>query len=110
MKQRKDQDRKMISYVRGRRGRVSILDCLLTALSRNKSEGPWPQCTLGQLREQVSALRATEVPEATVRSVVYRAGLFERSPGSSERVKWTLNAKGRQVVAAARRASDHPEA
>jgi len=30
--------------------------------------------------------------------VVYRAGLFERVPADADRVRWRLNAKGRQIV------------
>lgn len=55
-----------------RRGKASILDCLLTILSRRKPEDTWPEFSFHQIREQVSALRLIEVPEASLRSVVYR--------------------------------------
>jgi len=98
MSGRVHQNRKLISFVQGRRGKISILDCLLTVLSRGKSEGTWPQCTFDQLTAQASALRLSDVKEPSLRSVVYRAGLFERVPDDADRVRWRLNAKGRQIV------------
>ena len=102
---KKSVEQKPISFVLGRRGRTSILDCLLTALSPRNLTGAWPQYTFDQLRERVSALRLMEVPEASLRSVVYRADVFERASTDADRVKWKLNAKGRQIVAKASRNS-----
>src|SRR5450759_1297573 len=105
MTARVDKDQKLINFVRGRRGRTSILDCLLTALSPRNSKGSWPECTFDELRERVSSLRLIEVPETTIRSVVYRADVFERASTDSGRVRWKLNAKGRQIVTRASRNS-----
>ncbi len=98
----RDKNQEPISFVRGRRGRISILDCLLTALSPRDSKGPWPEYAFDELRERVSALRSTEVREASLRSVVYRANVFERAATGSDRVRWKLNAKGRRIVTSAR--------
>ncbi len=101
MRNQRSQDRTLITFAKGRRGKTSILDCLLTVLSRRNSQGNWPEYTFDQLREQVSILRSIQVPEPSLRSVVYRADLFERASRNAGRVKWKLNSKGRQIALSA---------
>ena len=85
-----------ISFAPGRRGKRSILDCILTVLSHRTPDGTWPILTFRELRDKVSALRKAEVADASIRSVVYRAGLFEHGPGQT--VRWRLNVAGREVA------------
>ena len=87
---------KFISFAPGRRGKRSILDCILTVLSHRRADGTWPILTFRELREKVSTLREAEVADASIRSVVYRAGLFEHGPGQT--VRWRLSVAGRAVV------------
>src|ERR1035441_933705 len=87
---------KFVNFAPGRRGKRSILDCILTVLSHRRPDGSWPTLTLRELQEKASALRKAEVADASLRSVVYRAGLFERAPGQT--VQWRLSIAGRGVV------------
>lgn len=87
-----------INIVKGRRGKVSIINCLLTALSAADRGNSWPSYTFEVLAERVSALRGSIVPVPTVRSVIYRSELFEPGPNQDSRVTWRLNSTGREIV------------
>jgi hypothetical protein len=89
----------MISFLPGRRGKPSIIDCLLTVLSRRSATGSWPERTFPQLTKEVTALRFSEMPQTSIRSTVYRADLFERAQEGAGTVRWKLNSKGRKLVA-----------
>ena len=96
----KSPNRKIQTFnvVKGRRGKTSIADCLLTVLSVRGREASWPAHTLDVLAERVSALRGSAVPIPSVQSVIYRSDLFELGPKEDGRVTWQLNAAGRRMV------------
>lgn len=96
----KSQNRKeqIFSVVKGRRGKTSIVDCLITVLSIRGREESWPAYTFDVLAERVSVLRGSVVPIPSVQSVIYRSDLFEPGPKEGDRVTWQLNAAGRRLV------------
>jgi hypothetical protein len=90
---------KPFRFGRGRKGRVSITDCLLLTLGRQK-DGRWPKYSFSELAERVSSLRRAPVSSPSIRSVVYRRpSLFERADGDEEALVWKLSVEGRGIWA-----------
>jgi hypothetical protein len=86
------------SVVKGRKGRVSVLDCMVKSLWATESAkaAVWPAKTFRQLTEDVAALRGYPVPSSTVRSIIYRhSDLFERTE-KNEAILYSLSEKARQ--------------
>jgi hypothetical protein len=82
------------SRVKGRKGRISVADCIVQTLWGNgKPYKEWPSKTLGQLQEEVSRLANYNVGSSTVRATLYsHPELFVRAEKIT-RVQWKL-AKG----------------
>jgi hypothetical protein len=80
------------SFVRGRKGHTSVVDCLVRVLWRESDDAPWPERTFEELREAVSTLQAYHVTPSTVRSCVYQyPGIFERVKSSDTGLlRWRL--------------------
>lgn len=87
------------SFVQGRKGRHSVVDCLVKALWKANfgSSREWPALTFGELRGQVSKMQRYQVTSSTIRSAVYaKLDLFERDVAQGEMLRWKLSKKARQ--------------
>ena len=83
------------SFVKGRKGHVSVVDCLVRTLWRAQ-DGGWPQRTFEQLRTAVSEMQGYHVASSTIRSSVYQyPALFERVPAKNGALRWRLTKQGR---------------
>ena len=83
------------SFVKGRKGHVSVVDCMVRTLWRAK-EGGWPERTFEEIRAAVSELQGYRVAPSTIRSSVYQyPALFERVQGTNGSLRWKLTKQGR---------------
>ena len=81
------------SFVKGRKGQISVVDCLVNALWK-QGDSPWPESTFGELRASVSKLQNYPVAPATIRSSVYQhLDIFERAECAP--VRWRLTTRAR---------------
>lgn len=79
----------------GRKGKVSVLDCIAESLKDAKTAK-----TFRQLADEAAQVRNSPVSEPNVRSVIYRhSELFEKAPGDG--VTWRLSKQGRKAIAEA---------
>jgi hypothetical protein len=85
-----------VSFAEGRKGRVSVLDCVVASLRPAESAGTWPSKTFEELRNSVSASLGYFVSNSTVRSTVYgHADLFEKA-SMDGRLRWHLSKTARK--------------
>jgi len=87
------------ALVKGRKGRVSVVDCMVAALWRTEpKEGiEWPAKTFETLREEVSSRLAYPVGSSTIRSTVYgHSELFQRA-SKDGKLCWRLTDKARRA-------------
>ena len=85
------------SFVKGRKGNTSVVDCMVRALWRT-NDGVWPERTFTELGAAVSAMQGYQVAASTIRSSVYQyPALFERVQPKGGPLRWklTLKAQGR---------------
>ena len=83
------------SFVKGRKGHVSVVDCMVRTLWRAK-DGDWPERTFEELRAAVSEMQGYHVAPSTIRSSVYQyAALFERVQAENGFLRWRLTKQGR---------------
>ena len=83
--------RKLSSVVRGRRGKSSIIDCLMLILGGREGK-PQRSYSFAELAEMVSELRESPVAEATIRSIIYRREKwFERTRSDDGILRWKLS-------------------
>jgi hypothetical protein len=92
-------DKKPPSLIKGRKGHMSVIDCLFKVLwvvdSRKGTE--WPSKTFQELADEVSAMRGKRVTESSVRSIVYRrSSLFDKVKADGK-VYWQLSKTGRNA-------------
>ena len=84
------------SFVRGRKGRTSLVDCCVAALWKTDSD-EWPELTFEELRAIATKVQGYHVTPSTVRSTIYeRSDLFERSRPESGPLKWKLTKAARK--------------
>lgn len=83
------------SFVKGRKGNVSVVDCMVRALWYT-NDGGWPERTFQELRTAVSAMQGYRVMPSTIRSSAYQyPTLFERVESKSGTVRWKLTKQAR---------------
>jgi len=88
------------SYIRGRKGAVSVVDAVVAALWRAHDGKDWPTRSLAELRAAVSATLGYAVAASTVRASVYdHPELFEKDP-RGDAPRYRLTAKVRKRVGA----------
>jgi len=85
------------SFVKGRKGNTSVVDCLVRILWRQSDDDPWPERTFEELRAAVSKMQDYHVTPSTVRSSVYQyPGIFERvTSTNSALLRWRLTKQAR---------------
>ena len=85
----------MPSFVKGRKGHVSVVDCMVQTLWRT-NDGGWPERTFEELRATVSTMQGYHVTSSTIRSSVYQyPTLFERVEAKNGSLRWKLTKQGR---------------
>src|SRR5438874_2601698 len=89
------------SFVPGRKGRISVVDCIVgvlwKALGSNEADVQWPARTFDELRSRVSQMQGYQVTSSTIRSAVYsQMHLFERTLASDGTLKWRLSKEARK--------------
>ena len=83
------------SFVKGRKGRVSVVDCMVRALWRT-NDGVWPECTFEELRATVSKMQGYQVTPSTIRASVYQyPTLFQRVEQKNGSLRWKLTKQAR---------------
>ena len=83
------------SFVKGRKGNVSVVDCMVRALWRT-NDGGWPERTFQELRATVSRMQGYRVTPSTIRSSAYQyPTLFERVESKSGSLRWKLTKPAR---------------
>ena len=83
------------SFVKGRKGHVSVVDCMVRALWRT-NDGVWPERTFEELRASVSAMQGYQVTPSTIRSSVYQhRTLFQRVERKTGLLRWRLTKQAR---------------
>ena len=83
------------SFVKGRKGRVSVVDCVVRALWR-ANDGGWPERTFEELRAIVSTMQGYQVTPSTIRSSVYQyPTLFQRVEPMNGSLRWKLTRQAR---------------
>ena len=83
------------SFVKGRKGHVSVVDCMVRTLWCAK-DGDWPERTFEELRAAVSEMQGYPVAPSTIRSSVYQyPELFERVQAKNGSLRWRLTTQGR---------------
>ena len=88
------------SFVKGRKGQVSVVDCMVRALWRT-NDGVWPERTFEQLRATVSTMQGYQVTASTIRSSVYQyPTLFERVEPKNGSLRWKLTKQARSAMLA----------
>jgi hypothetical protein len=92
----------IVSVIRGRRGMASILDCVLTSLSKHGESSQ--ALTFEEIAKHVSRLRGSPVLGSTVRGVVYaHSTLFSKVAGESVKdIRYRLSEAGQKLVSASR--------
>ena len=84
------------SFVKGRKGHVSVVDCIVRTLWRT-NDGGWPERTFEELRTAVSTMQGYHVTPSTIRSSVYQyPTLFERLEAKNGALRWKLTKQGRR--------------
>jgi hypothetical protein len=87
------------SFVRGRKGRLSVVDCLVQALWKTEADGKeiWPEDSFQELRERVTKMQGYRVTPSTIRSSVYEHDdLFERVRTRDGSLRWRLTKTARK--------------
>ena len=83
------------SFVKGRKGHVSVVDCIVRSLWR-ANDGSWPERTFVELRAAVSTMQGYQVTPSTIRSSVYQyPKLFERVEAKNGPLRWKLTKRAR---------------
>ena len=78
------------SFVKGRKGHISVVDCMVRALWRTNA-GVWPKRTFAELRATVSTMQGYQVTPSTIRSSVYQyPTLFQRTEAKNGSLRWKL--------------------
>jgi hypothetical protein len=79
------------SCVKGRKGKISVADCLIQVLwSEKKNHDKWPAKSLEQLQTEASLIAGYLISSSTIRSTIYgHSELFVRA-GKEKRVLWKL--------------------
>lgn len=87
------------SFVRGRKGRTSLVDCLVSVLWKSADgTDPWPERSFKDLQEKVSKLQGYPVTGSTIRSSIYaHSDLFERVRSGHGALLWRLSKKARHA-------------
>lgn len=84
------------SFVRGRKGQTSVIDCLVELLWKGENDDAWPARTFNDLRERVSKMQGYHVTSSTIRSSVYdHSDLFERAKTPGQ-LRWRLTKQARK--------------
>src|SRR5688572_979253 len=90
--------KKLPSLVRGRRGKSSVIDCLMVILWGGGGTSH-PSYSFAELTERVSTLRGGPVAESTLRSIIYRREeWFERTWMNDGRLRWKLSSAGKAAA------------
>ena len=87
------------SFAKGRKGGVSIIDCMVRALwmPDTGAHGKWPAKTFPDLAKEVSVLVGYRVSQSTIRSSAYaHPELFVRDTQEGI-LRWRLTATARQA-------------
>ena len=93
-------DTSIPSFVKGRKGHVSLVDCMVRALWRT-TDGVWPERTFEELRATVSTMQGYQVTPSTIRSSVYQyPTLFQRVEPKNESLRWKLTQQARSGMLA----------
>ena len=83
------------SFVRGRKGYASVVDCMVRALWRT-ADDVWPECSFEELRAFVSSMQGYQVTASTIRSSVYHyPTLFQRVEPKNGSLRWKLTKQAR---------------
>ena len=82
-------------FVKGRKGHISVVDCLVRSLWRVNT-GRWPARTFAELRIAVSNLQGYDVASSTIRSSIYQyPQIFERVRNNGS-LRWRLTTSARR--------------
>ena len=83
------------SFVKGRKGHISVVDCMVRALWRT-NDGVWPERTFEELRATVSTMQGYQVTPSTIRPSVYQyPTLFQRAEPMNGSLRWKLTKQAR---------------
>ena len=86
------------SLVEGRRGKPSVIDCLVRIL-QNHQDSSERSFTFIELTQKVSELRGKPIAEASIRSIIYRRAIwFERTRSQDGRLRWKLSRVAKKLV------------
>jgi hypothetical protein len=85
------------SLVSGRRGKVSVIDCL-TQILWSDEDGTVPAYSFAELSERVSRLRGSQVADSTVRSIIYRREEWFEQTTRDGHLKWRLSPAARRAA------------
>ncbi len=84
------------SFVPGRKGQTSVVDCMVRLLWKQADES-WPERTFADLRDEVSKLQGYRVTASTIRSSAYdHDDLFEKVKGQDGVLRWRLTRQARK--------------
>lgn len=88
------------SFVKGRRGGLSVIDAMVRALWVRKVRGGeyvWPCLPIGEICDTVARKLGYDIPSSTVRSELYRkTDIFEKNSADGSKVTYRLTGWARR--------------
>lgn len=90
--------RNLPSLVRGRRGKCSVIDCLMLILWQRAGTSQ-PAYSFDELTARVAELRQSPIAKTTIQSIIYRrAEWFEQTRGDDGLLRWKLSPAAKMAV------------